>query len=644
MKKITLSTLILVLGMAAGALHAQLLRVPSVYPTIQAAVDAAGYGDTILVAPGTYLENIMIQGNVKTLTLASNFIFSSDTSDINNTIIDGSNPVNPNFGMVVFIKNQDSTLSSKITGFTLTGGTGYYKTRGGGIYCIGAAPVIAYNHIEDCSITGTGPTGAGIYFGIGDSSSVIYINHNLIKNNIITSASNTILATGAGISGYYLNAVIEDNIITDNMIAGNSTTDAAGAGIYFYKYDTIYHSYVIIQNNKVTYNQIESWGTTGAGLWLEDGYGFTEFTVVGNTISDNECRSTGSNGYAMGGGIYLYNPGIGCVISTNIISGNSALEGPTNSNRLGGGIYIQQNTGLPPKTNPLIEKNRITGNLAFEGAGITCRTIGATITNNFISGNQADIRAGAIYFLGNANTISVAEVINNTITSNSVTGQGGEAGSIYFNAYNSFLLMNNIFYGNQAETSDEMKIVASIVQIHNCDINTDEITGTWTGENNFYADPEFIDEMSWDCLNQAAPCSNTGIDQITAFNQLFEAPAEDILNTERPQDEFFDVGAVEVKLCFVGLPEVVSRQSSVVSYPNPFISSTTFEYTLEESGLVTLEIFNQVGLVEVVLINENQTAGTYKVPWNAEGIPAGVYYYSLRAGKQVQTGKIIVMK
>ena len=60
--------------------------------------------------------------------------------------------------------------------------------------------------------------------------------------------------------------------------------------------------------------------------------------------------------------------------------------------------------------------------------------------------------------------------------------------------------------------------------------------------------------------------------------------------------------------------------------------------------MVTLEIFNQAGQLEAVLINGQQLTGTYQVTWDAEGMPVGIYYYLLRSGKQVQTGKIIVMK
>jgi hypothetical protein len=70
----------------------------------------------------------------------------------------------------------------------------------------------------------------------------------------------------------------------------------------------------------------------------------------------------------------------------------------------------------------------------------------------------------------------------------------------------------------------------------------------------------------------------------------------------------------------------------------------TFEYSLGESAMVTLKIFNQVGQQVAVPVNEQQAGGRHHVQWNAEGMPAGVYFYTLTAGKQAYSGKVIVLE
>jgi flagellar hook assembly protein FlgD len=72
-----------------------------------------------------------------------------------------------------------------------------------------------------------------------------------------------------------------------------------------------------------------------------------------------------------------------------------------------------------------------------------------------------------------------------------------------------------------------------------------------------------------------------------------------------------------------------SRQSAVSSYPNPFNKTTTVEYELEHDATVTLSIYNHLGQEVVVLVNETQLAGTHQVLWNAENLPAGIYFYRI---------------
>ena len=79
----------------------------------------------------------------------------------------------------------------------------------------------------------------------------------------------------------------------------------------------------------------------------------------------------------------------------------------------------------------------------------------------------------------------------------------------------------------------------------------------------------------------------------------------------------------------VGIPSVGSSQFAVRSFPNPFSDYTTFEYELEESGTITLTIFNQIGQEIDVLVNERQDKGKHQVRWNTEGLPGGIYFYRI---------------
>jgi hypothetical protein len=95
-----------------------LRRVPQQYPTIQAAIDSAADGDTVLVSEGTYFENIRFRG--KAIHVASTYITTRDTARIAATIIDGGKSPNPDSASVVyFISGEDTT--SELCGFTITG-------------------------------------------------------------------------------------------------------------------------------------------------------------------------------------------------------------------------------------------------------------------------------------------------------------------------------------------------------------------------------------------------------------------------------------------------------------------------------------------------------------------------------------------
>lgn len=80
------------------------------------------------------------------------------------------------------------------------------------------------------------------------------------------------------------------------------------------------------------------------------------------------------------------------------------------------------------------------------------------------------------------------------------------------------------------------------------------------------------------------------------------------------------------------------------NYPNPFNPSTTIEYEVLNTGLVTLTVYNVLGQVVAVLQDGYQQAGVYTVQFDGTGLTSGVYLYELAAGNSKITKKMILNK
>jgi len=102
--------LILLFLLFTFSLPATIINVPADQPTIQVGIDAAVDADTVLVQPGTYVENINYNG--KLITVGSLFLTTFDTTYISQTIIDGDSLDT----VVTFSSGEDTTavLSSII--------------------------------------------------------------------------------------------------------------------------------------------------------------------------------------------------------------------------------------------------------------------------------------------------------------------------------------------------------------------------------------------------------------------------------------------------------------------------------------------------------------------------------------------------
>lgn len=240
---------------APAARAPRTVEVPHDRATIQMAIDSARRGDTVLVMPGRYYENIRFKG--RGIVLTSRFARSHDFADIEQTIIDGSRPAHPDTASVVMFVNQEDS-ASVLQGFTITGGKGtvwldakdHIEFReGGGILCELASPIIRFNYIVDNEAVDVRPGvfsagGGGIRCGYAEPT----IANNVIKGNRGRY--------GAGVVLFLSAATVRNNLIIDNV----GGEDFGGAGLW------IVAPLSRRVGNLVEYNTIANNRSTNAGV------------------------------------------------------------------------------------------------------------------------------------------------------------------------------------------------------------------------------------------------------------------------------------------------------------------------------------------------------------------------------------------
>ena len=218
------------------------------FATIQAAIDYSVSGDTVIVQPGTYVENINYNG--KNIVVGSLFLTTQDTSYISQTVIDG----NQNGSVVTF--DNGETTDAALTGLTLRNGIANF---GGGIHCSNTNPTISNLNIHNNEGIGHG---GGIY---------LYLSSPHLSNLRISNNSS---AAGGGV-------FIDQNsnpVIYRSEISNNTST-GLGGGIFgrdFSDFDLIRST---LSNNHST--------DVGGGLYLESSTCTIEMSILSENLPSN---------------------------------------------------------------------------------------------------------------------------------------------------------------------------------------------------------------------------------------------------------------------------------------------------------------------------------------------------------------------
>jgi hypothetical protein len=310
--------------------QADTFHVPADFPTIQGAIDRASDGDTVLVDPGTYVENIDFKGKD---------ILVTSTGGAAATVIDGNQS-----GSVALFTHQEGP-DAVLEGFTLTNGSGTlgsYDYVGGAIFCYAAAPTLRRN-----ILSGNTAYNGGAVFCQGYDPLIL---DNIIRNNHASG----MYGYGGGIYCMGGHATIQGNLIADNIASEKS------GGIY------CHGTVCCIADNEIRDNEANGTFGDGGGICLFDCHG----RVSCNVIHHNYANFQGG--------------GIRCLGNTLKFQGNliyrniSAVEG--------GGIYCSF-------TDLYVTNNTLFGNKSlYGGGGILCADDSHMfVTNTILWNNEGNI-------------------------------------------------------------------------------------------------------------------------------------------------------------------------------------------------------------------------------------------------------------
>ncbi|MHC5001826.1 MAG: right-handed parallel beta-helix repeat-containing protein [Planctomycetota bacterium] len=332
------------------------LHVPGVYGTIQAAIDAAAGGETLLVGPGTYSENIDFLGR----DLALHAVAGPDETVIDGTGLDVS--------VVRFAGGEGP--GAVLDGFTVTGGAGtlvevapgIFQRRGGGVLIEGASPTIS-----GCVVQGNGSAvvlGGGVFIDGGApalldctfrdnvahrgggvrarSASPVLIDCNF-DGNVAVNAS------GGGMS-----VELDAAAVLDGCVFEANTAAMLGGGLYAELTGVVLDGCTFIANE----------ADRGGALAME-GSG-------AEAVLPTACGFYGNTAALDGGAVFALQTEL--VLVNGIFSGNSATDG-------GGLLSIDSSTEVINCT--------FSANTAAGSGGAITALDGASVTGSILWGNSS---------------------------------------------------------------------------------------------------------------------------------------------------------------------------------------------------------------------------------------------------------------
>lgn len=323
----------------------EVVHVPIDFSTIQAAINQAWEGDTVIVADGNYTGpgNRDIDFKGKAITVRSQ-------NGPENCIIDCKGKMEERHRGFYFHSGEDA--NSVVKGFTIANGYAP-DIEGGAIKCMDSSPTI-----ENCIFSRNSALNYG--GGVHNSNSNPILKNCTFSENLVTSGLN---CTGGGMCNHYSNPTLINCTFTGN--SGYSYYDTLGGGMYNYYSNPILSNCAFIENSCSIgggmYNYYSDSTLTNCtfsrNLVREGGGGMRNFE---SKVVLTNCIFNGNVSDCYGGGGGIYTRGGDSTLINCLFTGNSTTE------YYGGGIYCCDSTHVT------LSNCTFAGNSAVSGSALAC--------------------------------------------------------------------------------------------------------------------------------------------------------------------------------------------------------------------------------------------------------------------------------
>ena len=428
---------------------------PADYSSIQDALNNSNDGDTIIVMPGIYCENVRFTG--KKIRLTS--VFPDDPDIVTSTIIDGRQSDS------VMTFRDGETGESVLSGVTITNGK---SESGGGIVCWNASP-----RIEKCRIISNTALNRGGGLACDNSSAQI-LQCTISGNTSEQGGGLCCYSDGSPYVGWC-------------SVTGNAAVHGGGISLLGGSTSPVIH-HCVISNNVASYNAggincSDSHATIAdCSIVNNDAYNAGGAFLVGSSLLEN-CTISSNVATWKGGGLCLR--GNAPIVCKCYVSGNR-----TSAHHGGGGICCW-GAGSAHIIDSIVQGNR-----AHHGGGMyAIEEASPNIRNCIIAGNYSQVNGSGVEFDYSGGT----RIVSCAVVGNRTSDENGSA--IYFteNSASNVDVINNIVSHNQGYGIYWKYTTDKLLAYNNVWGNTGGDYGGWAVPDvgSISADPLFVDNGQW---------------------------------------------------------------------------------------------------------------------------------------------------